>query len=157
MKKLSFIAICLVFLAFVSCARKDIAYEKTYSFDDKVITNEKPLQFVYAHDEDTFQLYTISLLIKHMPKISYTQLPLNLKYIAPTGISQEITIAIPVYDKNYKAIGKEQKDGTFLLEAELYGSERLLEGENTFEITPATLEHSLDGICSMTLRIERVN
>ncbi|MCQ2608360.1 MAG: hypothetical protein MJ197_06710 [Bacteroidales bacterium] len=157
MKKVFFCLVAVVSICLVSCAGKDVAYEKTYTFNNSVVTGKQPLNFEYEHGKDSFQLYNIVLSIKHMPKLSYGNLPLNLTYVSPIGEQLSVPIAVPVYDKDLKVRGTMQGDTIVTLEQELFYSQRLREGKNMFQITPATFNDSLDGIRSITLRIERAN
>ncbi len=157
MKKIFFCFIAVVAACLVSCAGKDVAYEKTYSFDNMVVTGAQPLNFEYVHGKDSFQLYNIVLVIQHMPKLSYGNLPLNLTYISPVGEQLSVSVAIPLYDNDLQVKGTMQGDTIVNLEQELFYSQRLREGKNMFQITPATFNDSLDGIRSITLRIERAN
>lgn len=157
MKKLLFCAIAIASLCICSCASKDVAYEKTYSFDNTIVTGKQPLNFEYVHGKDSFQLYDIVLEIKHMPDLSCGNISLNIAYTSPVGEQLSIPIAIPVYDKDLKVRGTMQGDSIVVLEQELFYSQRLREGKNMFQITPATFNDSLDGIRSITMRIERAN
>ena len=155
MKRLFLVLFALV--ALLSCERRDVAYEQTISLDNNMLVKAKPLVFTYEHGKDTFQLYQISMAIRHRFDIPYLQFPFVLGLIAPNGETSAIPIAIPAYDKKQQFVGKAQEDSTFLLEQVLFYSTRLSEGRNTFILQPATYNDTLVGISSITFAIDKVN
>ena len=139
-----------------SCESSDVAFEQTYSVEDSVMTASKPYIFEFVNTKDSFQLYNVVLEIKHLPNFPYTMLPVELGYMSPKGETATIPIAFPVYEKkDYK--GKKQSDGSILLKNTILYSNRMQEGKNLFSVEPATLNDSLYGVTSVTLRIEKAN
>ena len=121
------------------------------------MVNSNPLIFTYEHGNDTFQLYQISMTIKHKPDLQYLQIPFTLGIISPNGGSSAIPIAIPAFDKKKQFVGKQQTDSSFLLKQILFYSTRLSEGKNIFILQPATYNDTLVGISSITFAIDKVN
>ena len=156
MKKFLF-CVLIGLISLLSCERRDVAFEQTITLDDNMLVKSKPLIFTYEHGKDTFQLYQISMAIRHRFDIPYLQLPFVLGLIDPNGETSAIPIAIPAYDKKQQFVGKQQEDSTFLLEQILFYSTRLNEGKNTFILQPATYNDTLVGVSSITFAIDRVN
>lgn len=145
---------CLILIA---CSGKDVAYEKTYSLDNSVLTGENDLVFEFENNADTFQLYDVCLYINHESVVSSFQIPLELSYVSPEGASISIPIAIPAFDKNFKPLGKVQVDSSVMLTQTVIYGNKIPTGKNTFKISPATSNDSLIGIKSIKLSIEKAN
>lgn len=156
MKRLLYFPLLCCF-TFLSCERRDIAFEQTIDLDNNLMVNSNPLIFTYEHGNDTFQLYQISMTIKHKPDLQYLQIPFTLGIISPNGGSSAIPIAIPAFDKKKQFVGKQQTDSSFLLKQILFYSTRLSEGKNIFILQPATYNDTLVGISSITFAIDKVN
>ena len=144
-------------ITLLSCERRDVAFEQTIELDNNMMVTSNPLVFTYEHGKDTFQLYQISLAIKHQPNLPYMQIPFTLGLISQSGGSSAIPIAIPVFDKKKQFVGKPQADSTFLLEQVLFYSTRLSEGKNIVILQPASYNDTLVGISSITFAIDKVN
>ncbi|MCQ2960117.1 MAG: hypothetical protein MJ198_08030 [Bacteroidales bacterium] len=157
MKKISlFFTLSALFL-FNSCERKDIAYEKTYSFENKIVVGAKPLLFEFENGVDTFQTYNVCLEIKHEPKVTYSRIPIELGYYSPSGDTMAVPIAIPVYNQKYEYLGEMQEDSTVKLTQTIFYGNTMQAGKNVFSISPASHNDSLYGIHSIKLSIEKVN
>lgn len=156
MKRFIFFALFGI-LMFLSCERRDVAFEQTVELDNNMMVTSNPLVFTYEHGKDTFQLYQISVAIKHLSDLPYTQIPFTLGFISPNGGSSAVPIAIPVFNAKKQFVGKQQADSTFLLEQVLFYSTRLSEGRNIFVLQPATYNDTLVGISSITFAIDKVN
>ncbi len=134
-----------------------IAYQKTYDVENKVFTKENPLVFEFENEKDSFQLYDMHLEICYNMGLGNALIPLEFSYVAPTGESFSVPLAIPVFDKNYEAIGEKQQDGSFLLKETILYHNSMRKGTNTFSFTPATSNDTLVGIRSISFVIEKVN
>ncbi len=147
----------LVSVLFQSCEGKDVAYEKTYAFENHLLTQNEHPRFEFENTADTFQLYNVVLSVVHEPTVSAYQLPLELGYRSPYGESVSIPIAIPLYNNKFQPIGSMRSDSLVELQQTLFYANSFRKGLNTFELALDSHQDSLFGIVSFSLSIERAN
>lgn len=147
----------LVSVLFQSCEGKDVAYEKTYAFENHLLTQNEHPRFEFENTADTFQLYNVVLSVVHEPTVSAFQLPLELGYHSPYGESVSIPIAIPLYNNKFQPIGTMRSDSLVELQQTLFYANSFRKGLNTFELALDSHQDSLFGIVSFSLSIERAN
>lgn len=144
-------------VSLVSCEGEDVAYEKTYQFDNGVVSGSQPLVFKYNNTADTFQLYDVVLEITHLPGAAM-QFPFALSYTSPYGESVQFPVfAIPAYDNALKPYGDVQSDSSIVLRKTILAGNSMRKGMNVFSIVPGNYNDTLTGIKALTLKIDRVN
>lgn len=151
------IIVSFVVVLLQSCEGKDVAYEKTYTFENNLLTKNEHVRFEFENTADTFQLYNVVLSVVHEPAVPTYQLPLVLGYHSPNEESVSVPIAIPLYGNGFKTVGTMRSDSLVELQQTLFYANSFRKGMNTFELALDSHQDSLFGIVSFSLSIERAN